>query len=178
MSVFLSIVLSLPLFNSQVGFRPRTFQNMLDSTQIVVIAKVDSIWYSMDTIEGIANDKPFKHIRPITNILAGVVALYAKSDTLALPSGSVHIIHPGGEYPDGGFLEYPSQPKFTVGEVFLTPIFKMDRMKTSKEPLYEVLTIWKYTIANDSVFLYGEMPIPLCDAICKLSTSFIQKANQ
>lgn len=177
MSVFLSIVLCLPLVNSFVG-KPLTFQYMLDSTNVVVIAKVNSIWYSMDTIEGIVNDKPFRRVTPITIVSSSIIALYTKNDSLLLPQGSFKIVYEGGECPDGSFLLNPDGPKFTTREVFLAALFDRPLQNSKTDHLYNVHPLMKYTIANDSVYLFTERPMPLCDAICKLSASFIQKANQ
>ncbi len=166
MSVFLSFVLSLPLFNS-TSYR-LTYDDMLDSAQIIVIGKVDSIWFSGE-------------VMPWTNISATILGLYTRNDSLPLPKGSIHIVEPGGTRPDGISMLISDLPQFQVGETFLAAV-EQDTIwhNSATEPIYMVFynDQGKYRISRDSVFLVWENPMPLCTAVCSLSSKFIQRDAQ
>ncbi|MBN2378918.1 hypothetical protein JXM67_03855 [candidate division WOR-3 bacterium] len=112
MTALLSLLL-LAQAESNTATRPfyPTFQAMLDSAQIVVIAKVDSMYYTGG-----------EHSMPRTHYLAELIALCAKTDSLPLPKGSIHIVVDGGIGSDGrGYFCFAST-SFKLGEVFLSPV--------------------------------------------------------
>jgi hypothetical protein len=165
MNMFLSLMLSLPLINSTS--HRLTFDEMLDSAKIIVIGKVDSIWYSTD------DDR----YMPWTNISATIIDLYVKSDSLTFPKGSIHIVEPGGIRTDGISVYMSDLPQFQVGETFLAAVEQKNWGKSNVGPVYGVYFNYqgKHTISRDSVHLMGQAPVSLGTAICKLCADFIKK---
>lgn len=172
MSTLIALTLTAQLFNSCSG-QPMNFQSMLDSAQQVVIAKVDSIWYSIDTLYAQIDGEQHRSIVLLTNVSCEVITLYTRNDSLPEPGRSVHIVYQGGEYPDGEFLYIPGSPSFEIGEVFLAALIKRPLQKSETPPfLYNVRSLWKYTISNDLVYLKTQAPISLGEALMALSSHF------
>jgi hypothetical protein len=172
MSVTLALLLVVPLCNATAANAPITFEDMVDSAQLVVIAKVDSIWYSLDTISGEINGQPFNSVLPHTRISAELLSAYATDSTLIPAGNTIHICYLGGIISPGYWLHVTPSVKFTEGETFLAPITVDPHFTRGDETVYNVSRIrWKYTIQNDS--LIGEVEsIPLGEAINKLSSAF------
>ncbi|TKJ39663.1 hypothetical protein CEE36_10215 [candidate division TA06 bacterium B3_TA06] len=149
-----------------------TFELMLDSAQIVVIGKVDSMWYSVDTISGEINGQPFNSTLPHTHISAEILSAYAKDSTLIPPTNTIHISHEGGMISPGRWVHVTPSVRFKEGEIFLAAIKIHPHFTGEDETIYCVSTKpWKYTIQNDS--LIGDVEsIPLGEAIDKLSSAF------
>jgi hypothetical protein len=174
MSVTLALLLTEPLFNCWAAL---PFQEMLDSTQLVAIAKVDSVWTVMDTIPSTDNTKPYHHITEQIHVSAKILALYAKNDSLSFPSGWVHIAYSSGRtfLPDGGVIHTSGTPFYRLGETFLAPLFESSWLHSETEPIYRGTMTWKYTVSNDSIFLYCEDTyLSLTEAIDSLSSHFIK----
>jgi hypothetical protein len=170
MSVTLALLLAAPLFNCSGPVL--TFQDMLDSAQLVAIGKVDSIWYSVDTTSGEINGQPFNSILPHTHISAEILSAYAKDSTLIPPTNKIHICHTGGMISPGHWVHVTPSVKFTKGEIFLSAISIDPDFTSGDETVYYVSSrLWKYTIQSDS--LIGDIEsIPLGEAINKLSSTF------
>jgi hypothetical protein len=175
MNVALALLLGTPLLNCWAAL---PFQDMLDSTQLVVIAKVDSMWTLMDTIPSTTdNTKPYHHITEQIHVSAKILALYAKTDSLSFPSGWVHIAYSSGRtfLPDGGVIHTSGTPSYRLGETFLVPLFESSWLHSETEPIYRGTMTWKYTVHNDSIFLYCEDTyLSLAEAIDSLSSHFIR----
>jgi hypothetical protein len=150
-----------------------TFQLMLDSAQLVVIGKVDSMWYSVD-----------ERGEPWTNVLAELLTVYAKNDSLPVPKGSIHIAKYGGICSDGSVVEILPSPSFKIGEVFLAAVSENPGLSSKTERVYRTFSYWKYTIANDSILLYYSEPgleppsLSLAEVISALSSNLIKKETQ
>ncbi len=160
------LLLAQPTRNWSVPLPMPTFDLMLDSAYIVVIAKVDSMWYSMHSG------------RAWTNYSAEILALYAKNDSLPLPKCSIRIVNVGGEYPDGSFEEVTEQPSFKIGEIFLASIEECRALHSETERAYQVPVYWKYTISGDSLWILDaalqSSKISIADAVSALSSHFIK----
>ncbi len=179
MNTALAVLLATPLIGS-FGV-DLTFEDMLDSAQIVVIGRVDSIWYTLDTTNATINCKPYQLIGPWTHISAEVLALYVKGDSLPIPENLIHIVEQGGVDPDGTVEWIEGSCDFKLGEVFLAAVEdERNRwLHSATERLYVVPTSqWKYTISGDSVWIMDSMYKPshisLADVTEALSTHFIK----
>jgi len=151
---------------------PPTFQDMLDSAQIVVIAKVDSMWYSVD-----------ERGEPWTNVSADLLTAYVKNDSLPVPKGSIHLAKSGGICPDGSGVFTSPSPSFEIGETFLTALREHPTLSTNEERIFQPYWCWKYTITNDSIYLrYGKSgleprSLSLAEVITALSSNFIEEVK-
>lgn len=135
------------------------------------------MWSLMDTIPSTDNTRPYHHITEQIHVSAKILALYAKNDSLPLPSGSVHIVYRGANtyLPDGGVLWVSFTPSYKLGETFLSPLFESTWLHSETEPIYRGSKTWKYLVSNDSIFLYREdTNLSLVDAMDSLSKYFIE----
>lgn len=171
MSITLALLLIVPISSS---FPILPFQQMLDSTQMVTIAKVDSMWTVMDTIPSRDNINPYDHIVVQKHVSARILSLYVKKDDIRLPTGSIHIIYSTETIsPDGSVVETPFSPYYRLGVTFLSPLHESARFHSDTEPIYRPAMIWMYPVQNDSISLYYEKTrIPLTEAIDSLSVYF------
>jgi hypothetical protein len=130
------------LLAAQAGTVPQRtfdFQEMLDSAQLVVIAKVDSIWYPMEP--GF----------PYTHVMAELLTVYVQDTSCVPRSDHIEIAFGGGRKADGGWLYMFPHPSFTEGEIFLAALQLHPYFYPKGFDIYYI-NIWKYTISNDSLF--------------------------
>lgn len=154
-------------------FRKFDFQDMLDSAQVVIIGRVDSIWYSLETAP---QARCVGGILPLTNVYVKILSTYTRDSILIPSTNSLHLVHTGGTLPDGSFVEVEDGVKFREDEVFLASVQEYPLLSSREETIYIVTTPqWKYTIANDSVYLLGEEPISLDHALQSLSSNFMRQ---
>lgn len=165
MNITLALLLAVPLVGSTRLPAP-TFQDMLDSAQLVVIAKVDSMWEQWDTL---VLDST-KSLWPRTYISAELLTVYVKDTTLIPHSNSICLAYIGG----CGYMVRPSF-SFKEGELFLASVEKdKPYLIPLDEKIYRVpISHWKYTIANDTLMNQYTPPIPLGDALQLLSSHFL-----
>ena len=150
MSITLALLLAVPLFNCSGPVL--TFQDMLDSAQLVVIGKVDSMWYEVDTIFGIPDVRDEMMITARTYVTAEILNAYAKDTSFIPSSRTIHITHAGGQIAPNRFIEYLPSVSFRKGEVFLAAVEKRYPPLNSEQDIYRVSRVeWKYTIADDSL---------------------------
>jgi len=167
MNVTLALLLAVPLCNATAAHAPIKFEDMVDSAQLVVIAKVDSMWESIDPILHPDGTEGGAHH---THVLAELLTAYVK-DTSSIPcSNPIHIVYAGGL----GLHIYPSV-SFEEGEVFLAAITPHAQDQSKDETIYRVVwRRWKYTIENDSLEIHYAPPLPIEQVIGTLSSSFTQ----
>jgi len=172
----LLFLLSVSQVNPQIqSINPYpTFQMMLDSAKIVIIAKVDSMWFTGD-----------EHSMPRTHYLAELLALYTRSDSFPVPRGTVHIVEEGGIGSDGRAYFDSGEASYDLGEVFLAAIREYHWKLSDTEVIFTTTSnAWKYTITNDSIRLafgpYGFEPktLSIAEVICALSSHFNKKAEK
>jgi hypothetical protein len=148
-----------------VPLRKFDFQEMLDSAQLVVIAKVDSIWYPIDPENG-----------PWTHVMAELLTVYVKDTTYIPRSNQIEIAFGGGRKADGGWLYIFPRLSFTEGEVFLAALQHHPYFYPKGFDIYHIyVSGWKFTIANDSLFGAGvrELEVkPLGEALEALPKAF------
>jgi len=143
---------------------------MLDSAQLVVIAKVDSMWEQWDTL--VLDIDSTKSLWPRTYVSAELLTVYVKDTTLIPRSNSICLAYIGG----CGYMVRPSF-SFKEGELFLASVEKdKPYLIPPDEKIYRVsISQWKYTIGNDTLVNQYTPPIPLGDALHLLSSHFIGK---
>jgi len=157
MSVALALLLTAPLFTATAAHAPITFEDMVDSANVVVMARVDSMWYPIDKENG-----------PHTHILAKLLTVYAKDTSLAPHSSALHIVYAGGL----GLHIYPSV-RFEEGEVFLAAVTPYTQFQSKDEMVYRVVKRhWKYVIEDNLVYLLREKPVILGKVLKILSSAF------
>jgi hypothetical protein len=167
MSVTLALLLAVPLCNATAAVAPITFEDMVDSAQLVVIAKVDSMWESIDPVVRPDGTEFAAHH---THVLAELLTAYVKDTSLVPCSNSIHIVYAGGL----GLHINPSV-SFEEKEVFLAAITPHSRDQSKDETIYRVVwRRWKYTIKNDSLEIHYADPLPIEQVIGTLSSSFTQ----
>lgn len=164
MSVTLALLLAVPLCGGMVS-EPATFEEMLDSAQIIVIGRVDSIWYPIDPETG-----------PHTHVLAELLTVYSKDTTFIMHANLIHIAYAGGRTGPDRWLRVHPSVHFEKGELFLAPVEPHPKFYHIKEEtIYRVLKLeWKYTLANDSLCMGGEGILPLGKALEDLSETFVE----
>jgi hypothetical protein len=166
MSVTLALLLAAPLVGSTRSPAP-TFQDMVDSAQLVVIARVDSIWEQWDTL--VLDIDSTKSLWPRTYVLAELLTVYTKDTTLVPRSNSICLAYIGG---CGYMVVLSPSPTFKKGELFLASVEKdKPYLVPPDEKIYRVSI--KYTIANDTLMNQYTPPISLGDALQLLSSHFI-----
>lgn len=167
MNVALALLLAVPLCNATAGVAPITFEDMVDSAQLVVIAKVDSMWERMDT--RLLADSTLKAF-PYTHVAAEIITVFYKDTSLLPNTNLLHLVYGGGL----GLHINPSV-SFEEGEVFLAAITPFVEFQSKKETVYRVVKRrWKYTIKNDSLVIHYADPLPIEQVIGTLSSSFTQ----
>lgn len=158
MNVTLALLLAVPLFNC--GGPSTTFEEMLDSTSLVVIARVDSIWYPIGEENG-----------PYTHVMAELLGVYTKDTTLVPSSNFIHIVYGGGRLTQDKWVHIMPSVSFANGEIFLAPLESHPQFKD--EDVYKVVwRRWKYIIANDSVWIPSEGRRPLGEILEALTLGF------
>lgn len=174
MIVTLALLLCSPLYSLWTAF---PFRDMLKSTQLVVLASVDSIWSVMDTVLADKNHSySYEKIVEQRHVSAKILALYVKSDSIIIPDESVHLVYRGAiYYPDETVMLTSTIPSHTLGETFLSPLFESSWLHSDTEPIYRGTMTWKYSVSNDSIFLYVEDAyLSLVEVLDSLSKYFIR----
>lgn len=171
MTLSTALLLATPLVNLIAG-PAWTFQDMADSANLVVIARIDSMWYTTDTLYRSTNCGQRMYLSALTHWTAEPLSVYVRHDSLTPPDTSIHIVHPGGVTSEGYIETVNPQLHFEDGEVFLAALV-ISRRSTDLFPAYVVRK--KYAIENDSLFpKWGDDALPLHEALLILSSSMRQ----
>jgi len=148
-----------------------TFEEMVNTAELVVIAKVDSIWYTVDTSFVDNNNKPYQVINAWTHISAELMNTYVKDTTKAPLKNTIHIVHRGGKVGPDEWIRIIPSVSFTEDEVFLAAVCPDE---AHSENVYRVQSrLWKYTLSDDSIIGTFETQT-LGEAVLALSASFTE----
>lgn len=152
MNIALALLLTTPLFNCFTAF---PFVEMLDTVSLVAFARIDSIWTTYDTVFPTpCSGKSYLYINRVSHYFGDILALYAKSDSLSMPQGSIHIAYRGVQIAhDGSVAESTATPSFELNETFMAPIYESSWFRSETETIYQVNMCWRYRISNDSTYV-------------------------